>query len=108
MSLLDGKLEASSLIDRMTFKGLTIGCGITFLTSMIAFPVIGFGAFTARDENGWITGIMALTALIWLASGLLLVVWVIVAWIQRKDTQDDTLLPEFSSHASHIPPPPRP
>jgi hypothetical protein len=103
MSLLDGKLAAPSLFDRMTSKGFTATCGITFVVSLIALPLIGFGAFTARDEDGWITAFMAITSFVLLASGVLLVALAIVAWIQREDPKDrvsSNVPPTFSSRST--------
>jgi hypothetical protein len=103
MSLLDGKLAAPSLLDRMTSKGFTATCGITFVVSLIALPLIGFGAFTARDEDGCIIAFMAITSFVLLASGVLLVALAIVAWIQREDPKDrvsSNVPPTFSSRST--------
>ena len=92
MSLLDGKLDAQSLMDNISSLGWLVICGVSFASCTIALPLFAFGTFTAKDENGWITGLLMLLVVVWLISGLLFVVMGIVILIQRRHERDDTLL----------------
>jgi len=73
-------------------KGLLIACGVSFLGSTIAFPLIAFGAFSAKDENGWINDLLMLIVAVWLFSGLFFLVMGIVFWIQHRHNRDDTVV----------------
>lgn len=63
-----------------------------FAVSLAGIPLISFGAFTARDEHGWILGFIMLLTLVCLGSGLLLVVIGIVALMRRNGEEQGTRL----------------
>ena len=84
MGLLDGQVGRVSFLDRITFKGMFCACGVAFIVSVVAFPMIGFGAFSAQDKDGWIMGLMMLVFAIGAFSGLLLLVMGVVALMQRR------------------------
>lgn len=85
MSLLDGEMGRAGFLERLTLRNLTMTSAIAFVVSLIGVPLISFGAFTARDEHGWIMGFVMLLTLVCLGSGLLLVVLGIVALRTRKE-----------------------
>jgi uncharacterized membrane protein len=85
MGILDGQFDKASLLDRISFKSLLIGCAISFVASVIGVPFFSFGAFTATGRAGeWMFGLIMLLFMIGAISGLLLVVLGIVALMQRK------------------------
>ena len=85
MSLLDGQLGKVTLLERLSLKNLVAGCGIAFVTSVIAVPLLSFGAFSATGKAGeWMFGLIMVLFMIGAASGLLLAVLGIVALMQRK------------------------
>ena len=84
MGILDGQVGKAWLLDRISFKTLLVTCGISFVASLVATPLLSFGAFGATGTAGeWMFGLVLLVFMIGAVSGLLLVVLGIVALMQR-------------------------
>jgi len=69
---------AERLSDRVSIVSLLVGSGATFLITAIGVPFLSFGAFTARDEKGYIMGAIMFLFAICLLSGILFVVTILV------------------------------
>lgn len=84
MTLLDTQPKKPALLDRVTLKGLLIGCAILCPVSGLLDIYLSFAFFTAADKNGYIMDGLMLLALVCTGSGFLFVILLIVSFIQRR------------------------
>ncbi len=84
MGLLDGKSNKPTLVERLNLSipRLLMGSALGGAASFVCFWLVAFGAFSARDEKGYIQDLLILIVLAGLLCALLFFVTILAAIIQ--------------------------
>ena len=83
MGLLEGEVAQPTILERLSLPGLLRGSGISFVVLLVAIPYLALGTFTAADKDGYIMGFVTTLVCIWLLSGVLFAVTILVAIMQH-------------------------